>query len=77
MIVDLTQLKTKGSGVVKRLEGGIEFRRRIEKLGIREGKKITKTSAHFWRGPQIVKVDNITVAIGYGMAKKIHIEVKK
>jgi len=75
MTIDLTQLKTGKSGVVKSLEGGFDFRRRIENMGIREGKKIRKTSTHFWRGPQTVKVDNITVAIGYGMAKKVIIEV--
>ena len=62
MIVDLTQLKNGESGIITGLEGGFEFRRRIEKLGIREGKKITKTSAHFWRGPQTIRIGNITVA---------------
>ena len=75
--VDLIHLKTNQSGVVARIDGGREFRRKIENLGIREGKKIIKKSAHFWRGPQTVKVGNITVAIGHGMASKIFIEVQK
>ena len=77
MIIDLTQLKTGESGIVAGLEGGFGFRRRIEGMGVRTGKRITKTSAHFWRGPQTIKVDNITVAVGYGMAKKILVEVDR
>jgi len=75
--VDLIHLKTNQSGMVVRLDGGHEFRRKIESLGIRKGKKITKKSAHFWKGPQTVKVGNMTVAIGHGMASKIFIEVQK
>ena len=77
MIIDLTELKTGEKGIVKRLHEGHNFKRRVSSLGIREGKEITKVSAHFWRGPQTVKVGNITVAFGYGMAKKIFVEVNR
>jgi ferrous iron transport protein A len=46
-------------------------------LGIRSGKRITKISSHFWRGPQTIEIDNLQVAIGFGMARKIFIEVNK
>ena len=77
MTVDLTQLKTGETGVVKSLEGGSDFKHRIVSMGIRKGKKIIKTSAHFWKGPQTIKIGNITVAVGYGMAKKIFVEVDR
>ena len=76
MIIDLTQLKTGQSGVVVGLEGGRGFLARIEHMGIREGKRVTKVSSSFWGGPHTVRVDNITVAVGYGMAKKIILEVE-
>ena len=76
MVIDLTQLKTGESGVVVGLEGGFGFMRRIQSLGIREGKRVTKVSSSFWRGPQTVTVDGMEVAIGFGMAKKVLIEAE-
>jgi ferrous iron transport protein A len=46
-------------------------------MGLRPEKKITKVSSHFWRGPQTVEVGNIQIAVGFGMAKSILVEVKR
>lgn len=75
MIVDLTQIQTGKSGVIVDLQGGHGLVRKLQNIGIRPGKKITKISSHFWRGPQTIQVDNVKTAIGYGMAKKIFVEV--
>jgi ferrous iron transport protein A len=75
VIIELTQLKIGQVGRLVEIQGGFGLIRRLESMGIRRGKEITKISAHFWRGPQIVKVDNLQVAIGFGMARKILIEV--
>ena len=75
-LVDLTELKAGESGIVVKILGGRGLIQRLEIMGVRLGKKITKTSAQFWHGPQTVKIDNSQVAIGYGMAKRIFIEVK-
>ena len=77
MILDLTQLKHGESGKVVEFRGGSHFMKRIHALGIREGKKITKVSSHFWRGPQTVKVENMQFAIGFGMAKRIMVDLGK
>ncbi len=76
MILDVTQLKFGQKGTVVEIQGGFGLSRRLESMGIRAGKKITKISAQFWRGPQIVKVDNTQVAIGFGTAKKIFIKAE-
>jgi ferrous iron transport protein A len=39
------------------------------------GKKVTKVSAQLMRGPVTVRIDNSQVAIGFGMAKKILVEI--
>ena len=49
----------------------------MQNMGIRAGKKIRKVSAHFCRGPQTVEIDNFKIALGYGMAKKIIVEVNR
>ncbi|MCM8783916.1 MAG: ferrous iron transport protein A [Candidatus Omnitrophica bacterium] len=76
MLKDLTQMEEGELGIIKEFRGGIGFVRRIESLGIREGKKIKKISSQFLRGPQTIEIDNCQFAIGFGMAKKILVEVK-
>lgn len=72
--VDLTQLNTRQTAIVKEIDGGQDARRRLESLGIRPGKKITKISAHFWSGPVTILIDKTKVAIGRGMARKVIVE---
>ena len=77
MVVSLIDMKSGETGVVVELQGGFGFIERIQSMGIRVGKKIKKTGAHFWKGPQTILVDNFRVAIGYGMAARILVEVKR
>ncbi len=77
MLIDLTQMRPGESGVIEQLSGGCGLVRRLQSMGIREGKKITKVSSHFWRGPQTAEIGNSQIAIGFGMAKRILVEVKR
>ena len=49
--------------------------RRLEALGIRPGRKVTKIGSMLFRGPVTLKVDSTQVAIGFGMANRILVEV--
>lgn len=73
----LPELKLGESGVIIDIQGGAGLVSHLESLGIRVGKRITKISAQFWRGPQVVKVDNIRIALGFGMSRKVYVEVDK
>ena len=77
MIVSLIDMKRGETGVIVELQGGFGFTTRIQGIGVRIGKRIKKTGAHFWRGPQTGLVDNFQVAIGHGMASKIFVEVER
>jgi ferrous iron transport protein A len=77
MIVELTQMEQGETGVVKELQGGHGMVRKLQSLGIRPGKKITKVSSHFWRGPQTIEIDNMQVAIGHGIAQRIFVEIEE
>ncbi len=74
--VDLTQLEEGEGGLVVEINGGYGLVRRLESLGIRVGKKVTKVSSQFMRGPVTVRIGNSHVAIGFGMAKKIFVEIE-
>ncbi len=63
--------------MVTEIQGGYGLGRRLESLGIRVGKKVTKVSSQFLRGPITVRIDNYQVALGFGMAKKIMVKVDK
>jgi ferrous iron transport protein A len=75
--LDLTRLQEGESGVVVDVQGGHGLIRRLESLGIRAGKKVTKVSSQLMRGPVTVRVDNSEVAMGFGMARKIVVELEK
>lgn len=70
----LTQLKANETATVKEIQGGCGISGRLESLGVRPGKRITKISSHFWGGPVTVIVGKTKIAIGHGMAKRIVVE---
>lgn len=75
--MNLTKMQPGETGFIKEIEGGEGFINRIQSMGIRPGKKIKKVSSHFLRGPQTIEMDNMKVAIGFGMAEKIIVEVSR
>ena len=66
-------MRRRGPGLMR--SHGTGFGRRLEALGIRPGKKVTKVSSMFFRGPVTLRIDNTQVAIGFGMANRILVEV--
>lgn len=77
MQIPLTQMKAGESGIVVKFLGGHGLVSRLNALGIRLCKKITKVSSIYLRGPVMVSIDNMTIAVGHGMARKIIVEVPR
>ena len=73
----LARMSSGQTGIVFQIAGGYGLGRRLQALGIRPGKRITKVSAMFGHGPVTVQVDNTQIALGFGMAGKIIVEVDK
>jgi len=71
----LRQMEIGQTGTVIGILGGRGLMRRLEALDIRPGKKVTKVSSTLFRGPVTLRVDNAQLAIGFGMANKIIVEV--
>ena len=72
--VTLNQMLAGQSGKVVQIQSGHGLINRLSALGIRPGKKITKISSMFMRGPVTVQIGTAQIAIGYGMANKIIVE---
>ena len=73
----LAEMRTGQTGTVVGVLGGHGLIRRLDALGIRPGKKVTKISSMLFHGPVTLRVDNAQVAVGFGMARKIIVEVDK
>ena len=72
--ITVRQMKVGQSGRVVDIHGGPGFARRLQAMGIRPGKRITKVSSMFMRGPITIQVDRARFAIGFGMANRIIVE---
>jgi len=75
--ITVRQMNAGQSGTVIEVLGGHGLVNRLGSLGIRPGKRITKVSAMFMRGPVTIQVDRAQVAIGFGMAGKIVVDVEE
>ena len=73
--ITLAGMQTGQRGIVVQIQGGHGLVNRLNALGIRPGKRITKVSSMLMRGPVTIQVDRARVAIGFGMAKRIIVEL--
>ncbi len=73
--ITLVDLKNGDKAVVSGFDGGYGLVKNMENLGIRQGVGVKVVSRHFMRGPVVVLVGSSRVAIGFGMAKKIVVEL--
>ena len=73
--VTLVQMQSGQSGTVVEILSGRAATSRLSALGIRPGKRITKVSSMFMRGPVTVQVDRTQVAIGFRIANRVIVEL--
>ena len=76
-LVTLRQMQSGQSGKVVQVQGGMGLANRLSALGVRPGKKITKVSSMLMRGPVTVQSGNTRMAIGFGMANTIIVEIEE
>ncbi|MFA5055844.1 MAG: FeoA family protein [Dehalococcoidia bacterium] len=73
--ISICELRQGQSAKIVEILGGQAIASRLHAMGVRPGKKITKVSAAFLRGPVTISVDRCQIAIGWGMAQKVMVEV--
>lgn len=74
-ITTLADMAVGSAGTVAGFNGGAGVLAKMEAMGILEGCIITKVSQQFMKGPVIVRLKGSQIAIGYGIAQKILIEL--
>ena len=70
-IFSLTKLESGEKCIVASINGGFGMVRKLNALGIYEGRTISKVSTQWMRGPVVIRIGSTDMAIGYGMAGKI------
>ena len=76
-LVTLRQMHSGQSGKVVQVQGGVGLANRLSALGVRPGKKITKVSSMLMGGPVTIQSGHTRMAIGFGMANKIIVEIEE
>ena len=74
-IISLAQMRSGQKGRIVEINGGAGLTRKLDALGIRTGKEITKISKQFMRGPVLLQQDRTQAALGFGMASKVLVEI--
>jgi len=74
-IVSLTEMKENDKGEIVEVLGGYNAKNRLQSLGVRIGKKITKISEQLFHGPVVFEIDGNQLALGYKIAEKIKIRL--
>ncbi len=74
--VSLVEMKPGETGKVVGFQGGRGMNKNLENMGIKIGAEIKKMCQQFMRGPVMIRRNNTTVAIGFGMARRIMVETK-
>ena len=76
-LIMLSQMRAGHKGKVVEIHGGHGLINRLSALGIRPGKRITKISSMLMRGPVTVQSGSTRLAVGFGMANKIIVELEE
>jgi len=75
--ISLAQMQAGQKGKIVGINGGQGLVRRLEALGIKEGTEIKKISEQWMRGPVLLQHGNTQVALGFGIASKVMVQVTR
>ncbi len=71
----LLEMEAGQRGEVSEIIGGQGFRKKLEALGIFEGRVLEKISQLKLKGPVVLRIDRAQVAIGCESAKRIKLSI--
>ncbi len=74
--VSLFNMSVGKTGTIVQIDGGLGMLNRLDSMGIRMGSKVQKVTGQWMRGPVMLKVGNMRVALGFSMARRIWVEME-
>jgi len=72
--VPLTQLAVGKSARVAEILDGHGLHGRLRKMGVREGETLKMIHRPLRKGPAVISISRVQIAIGFGMASRILVE---
>ena len=75
MITTLEKIPNATLVRIDNIEGGKFVQKRLQHIGIRDGDHVRIKRSSILGGPILITVNSGDVAIGRGLAKKIHVEI--
>jgi ferrous iron transport protein A len=72
--MDITQLEVGRTAKVVAIHGGNALQKKLQAIGVMPGRTVGKVSRSILKGPVLLMVGSVQVAIGFGMARKIVVE---
>jgi ferrous iron transport protein A len=72
--MNITQIADGETVRIIETHGGQAALQKLHSIGIVPGKKVGKVSSSMMKGPIVLNIGTMQVAIGHGMAKKIIVE---
>ena len=70
-LITLSQMKDGQQATVSGVEGGRGLVEKLTAMGIRPGKRITRFCSMYLHGPITIRIDNLQLSLGRGIADKI------
>ncbi len=71
----LAEMKCGQAAVIRKIDGGSGMTRRLEVMGIIPGTHVEKVSDQLMHGPVTVRVGQTQISLGYGIARRILVEM--
>jgi ferrous iron transport protein A len=72
-LITLSQMKDGQQATVSAVEGGRGLVEKLTAMGIRPGKLITRFCSMYMSGPITIRVDNVQLSLGRGIADQIFV----
>ncbi|RJO65123.1 MAG: ferrous iron transport protein A [Candidatus Omnitrophota bacterium] len=74
--VSLVRMKRNQKGKIVEIAGGKALHDRLTAMGIYVGKEVALLNHSIFKGPVAIRVGRSILALGFGMASKIIVEVE-
>ena len=74
--ISLSSMKSGQKGKIVEVSGGDHLRQRLMHMGLYLNREITKIGHLALGGPVTARVGRTVIALGYGMASKIKVEIE-
>jgi ferrous iron transport protein A len=72
-VIALSKMKNGQQATVSAVEGGQGLVEKLTAMGIRPGKQVTRFCSMFMSGPITIRIDNVQLSLGRGIADKIFV----